>query len=85
MRIISSRYTSPDSGIIKQKMQILSGGDENMQLTDTLETNLNMLTHLTGGSADMIVSRMTVCGTACAWACTDQTHDTGAEKGEPRE
>ncbi len=37
-----------------------------MQLTDTLETNLNILTHLTGGSADRIVSRITVCGIACA-------------------
>ena len=37
-----------------------------MKLTDHLEQNLCIIRHLTGGSADIVLSRVTVCGIACA-------------------
>lgn len=37
-----------------------------MQLSDSLTQNLQMLSHLTGDSADLIVSRVEICGIPCA-------------------
>ncbi len=37
-----------------------------MKLTDHLEQNLCIIRHLTGSSADIVLSRVTVCGIACA-------------------
>lgn len=37
-----------------------------MHLTESLDQNLNIIRHLTGGSADIITSRLTVCGIPCA-------------------
>ena len=37
-----------------------------MKLTDHHEQNLCIIRHLTGGSADIVLSRVTVCGIACA-------------------
>lgn len=37
-----------------------------MHLTKSLEQNLHIIQHLTGSSADIVISRLTVCGIPCA-------------------
>ena len=57
-----------------------------MQLTESLEQNLSIIAHQTGGSADTVIRRLTVCSIPCALlSCEGMCSSAGISEqlGEP--